>query len=438
MRSMILSTTPKSHALNDAINGIRPRLDVQEFLPRICALLVVGGLLLYVGLWLFRFYYLSFFACLLVILTFAAQGAVRFTGFAKASLPLACFFIYQTASLAWSLDLEIALEWYLINLTMPIVFIAFYAIGANSRPAGLAWFFRALMIGCFLAVLVAYQVHGSLDVEVTGALRNLIAGIMVFSFPFVIWSYSERPSAMAVPIVVAVFVLAAFLGSRAAFVLIPLVYLASMFILQSGRHRWLKRGLVMLSGVAIGLTWLTIVISDPTAVRFDNSSFSLDISAEAERELRMQHDYRVDVERRLLTYSVLEDFLENPVFGTGYMGTLILTELKYGQAIPGHGLPSLLSEYGLVGAVVFLLTIAHFWKLTAPVPGEYRSVLLASRIAMASVLGTGLVYQLVELPNFFVVYAVGVGVGLRARREKLLTTPLQRPHLDLSTRGSQT
>jgi hypothetical protein len=164
--------------------------------------------------------------------------------------------------------------------------------------------------------------------------------------------------------------------------------------------------------------WLVIYVSDPTSIRFDPNQFSLDISSEVVRDFRESSEYRVDVERRLMTFSVLEDFLENPVFGTGYMGTLILTEYKYGRAIPGHGIPSMFAEYGIVGMSIFVWTLVRFWKLTKPIPGRFYTLLVATRVAMAAVLGLGLVYQLVELPNFFIVYGLGTGLGVRAIRER--------------------
>jgi len=402
-------------------------LNVEKMLPRICGLLIATGLLLYIGLWLFRFYYFAFLACLVVVATFAAQGSVRFAGLGRAALPLFVFFVYQAATLAWSLDFETSFEYYVINLVMPVVFVSFFAIGANSTPTAIGGMFRLLLASCFAAVALSYVVHGGLDVEVTGALRNLIAGLLVFSFVFVLWSYHEQPSIFALPVTVAVLGMALFLGSRAAFVLVPVIFLISMFQLQAGRNRWLRRALVVLSAAAIGIVWLVIYITDPTAIRFDASSFSLDISPEIEREIRLPFDYHVDVERRLMTYSVLEDFLENPIFGTGYMGTLVMTELKYGRPIPGHGIPSLFSEYGLVGVAIFTWAIVHFWKLTRPLPGRYRTFLISCRIAMFAVLAIGLVYQVVELPNFFIVYAIGAGVGIRAAREFRKTHPLSGP-----------
>lgn len=396
-----------------------PRLNTGRYLPVMCSLLIVTGLLLYIGLWLFRFYYLSFVACLIVLATFAAQGSVRVSGLWRAAMPLFCFLLYQTASLTWSPDLETALEWYGINLTMPIVFVVFYAIGANGGRDGFSGMFRVLTLGCFVAVAMAHAIYGGLDVEQTAALRNLIAGIMILAFPFVIWSYHEHPSPFALPVMAAVFLLALHLGSRAAFVLIPLAYLLTMLQLKSRRRLQLSRVLVGLSAAVIVIAWLVIFVTDPTSVRFDPSSFSLDISADVEYEWKLPVDYQVDVERRLLTYSVIEDFLENPIFGTGYMGTLTLTELKYGRAIPGHGIPSLFSEYGLVGMAIFVYAIVHFFRITKPFPGRFKSLLVTCRIAMVVVLATGLVYQLVELPNFFIAYALGVGLATQARRETL-------------------
>lgn len=392
-----------------------------------CALAICAGFLLYILRWQYSLFYAGFAAALAGVLVAFFLGRIELRGLFASSLPLLALFAYLALSLTWSADPGLALEHYLHNLIQPVVFVVFYAIGYNAVPRQSVQLFVLYAASCLAAAAYVYLKQGAFEGEDFGSIRSTFGLVFVTSIPYLVWWIHERPAAWKWTLLLLILVTVVALRSRAAFIVAPVALLVTQYALASraGRRtglRWIVGGLLVLGTLGV------LFVSDSGSLRFGSDALSLELSG-VEEELRLPAEFRVDISRRLMIHSVLEDMAEHPFLGTGYMGTLISTLDKYGLGISAHGLPAHFAELGLLGTLIFLWAMLVFTRATAPArdPSRYQ---LVTRIAMVGILVVGLFHQVLESWPFYAVYALGCGYGYRlAGRAGARERPVAEPML---------
>jgi hypothetical protein len=405
----LAASTPVEKAAGD---GVAARM-----LAFACTVCVCAGFVAYMLLWEYKYVYLGFLAAAFASVLFAAGRGVRTDGLGAALLPVATLFGYLALSLLWSMDPPVASEAYVNNLIQLVVLAVFFVIGRNASPLDANRFFVLYTLTCLAMVVYVYAVQGGFEGEEFGSIRSSFGMILATSVPFLVWWIHDRPQLRRWWLLLFVLFTVIVLRSRAAFLMGPVAFLVSQYFLGT---RSLGQKVAWTVAAVISVIALALfAVAEADLVRLSANTFSLDVSPEVERELSLEGDHRVDVQRRLMTFSVIEDITEHPLLGTGYLGTYVTTSWKYGVAISAHGLLPLLAEAGVAGFALFLWALLAFWRWTRPT-GPYASYFITLRLGMLAFLGIGMFHPVLESPMFYIVYGLGLGMGHQWRADSRL------------------
>jgi hypothetical protein len=292
-------------------------------------------------------------------------------GFLSCVIPMLAFYSYVALSGLWVKYPEYVENNYFIpsGIPMPLMIpvMASWMAHYGIRRVALMWtiLFELMIFTVVYSLLVLGETSG----EKAGSLRTAVGEGLAVCVPFVVWLNWLRPNwfLKASVVVGGVSVLA--LGSRSTLITYPLVVLLSLLLLGSKnrppRFTAAMRSVIVAGCVVVSLflfLWLSgqstatrMVESGTTVFDYSQSTVAQVVAPESQKE--------VDWDRRLMTYTAINAFLDEPIFGVGYQGILGVMAHEYGVPIVAHGfMAQILAELGLVGAALFIWVVARTYR----------------------------------------------------------------------------
>ena len=173
---------------------------------------------------------------------------------------------------------------------------------------------------------------------------------------------------------------------------------------------------------------LVLVVAGPSVVaRFDSDSTSLEIGESVLEEINSPREDRVDFDRRLTTFTALQNFLENPITGRGFWSVAQVHLSDYDLELSAHGLvPGTLGELGILGLLIFAVAVWLIMRRAIQISrreGLCDPMTIHYVVGLSSLLMMGLFHQTIESPIFGLALALVAGFGYpslpNASREKL-------------------
>ena len=143
---------------------------------------------------------------------------------------------------------------------------------------------------------------------------------------------------------------------------------------------------------------------------------------EAEADLGIPIDQRVDIERRLMWLTAYRSFMDQPWMGIGYMNIVDIFEDAYGWPVTSHGLiTTLLAETGVIGFLLFVpILYAFFARISRAIRLRVGSddvrFYKACRDSMIGVLFVGLFHQVQQSQLLFILLGWGYALSASTRK----------------------
>lgn len=364
------------------------------------------------GIWLglYRLATISLvLACLAAHLASRVR-AQRTVGVTRGLLQASPIYLYAMLSTLWSPDPQMALR-DAAYTTIAVVPAIVLGVTLARRYSGLqtAQGFGFLVLPfAFQAIYSAFEYGDTMMIE-EGTMRTVLANVICLVSPVLAgaWAVSRRRRYAFFGLVATI--LAVTMGSRSVVLFAAPAALVSLYLQD---RRLAKRILKLWT---IPLIAIVLASSPILLARFGSEATSFDISEAVIDELQRPPEDRVDVDRRLTTFTAAVMFLENPIFGRGYSSILQTHQDAYGIELSAHGLvPGTLSELGLAGMAIIAFVI---WKATSGGLRTARSqqardpMLIHFIVGFWSLLFLGAFHQTIE--SVFFALILGFLIGLR-------------------------
>jgi O-antigen ligase len=370
--------------------------------------------------------YRWYFLCLaLVVMAGVAREWHRFVSWQysrRLLLPLAAFLLSLALSSTWALDPAVSLT----GLALPVTFafLCWSVAGwAQEQPflrqttplVVLVWGIAAVYVYVFLRFGTLKPIDEDVA-TVFGAGSNAGAMHLVAALPMLLWRMRVHPrmsSRLAIGLTVGLLVVS---GTRAAYLVAPLVAAASL--LAFGEQRKVRLSSLMKAGVMVAAT-AGLVAATPlgqstierlgatTATLLDPTDLLEPQTADYERALTYLEGWRA--------------FTEHPVTGIGYQNLRVWIEHYYGFGTSSHNLlVTLLSEAGWPATFAFGALMIVFFGVIAggrridPRP-QARNYYAAVAVSMAGSLGLAMFHQLLDFQMFYILLGIATAAPVLPR-----------------------
>lgn len=335
---------------------------------------------------------------------------------APAALALLAVYAYTGMATRWSPDPSASMiEFGLVVLAVTPALLFGYALGSrfSAEEVGMAFGVVPLLF-LFQAV---YNQLTSGDPMLLGefSIRTILAGVICLTTPLLLAAWLQRPRAYIGTQFTLSFLLALFMQSRSALLIVGPAVLYVLY-----RHSRKAFFGALLLGAFAGLVAAAFNLEQLEG-RFSGNNTSLDITDDVLEEAAKPVDDRVDFDRRLQAYVAAGLFLENPIRGAGYSSVLQTNQSEYGLDIVSHGfLPGTAGELGLLGLGTigfFFFRLFQLGRSSTSIKGHGASTSRTGFWCGLTALSSfGFFHQTFESAFFGVV--VGIAFGLAATAER--------------------
>lgn len=374
------------------------------------------------ALWfdLYRLVTLSLLAAVVIAHGSGSVRPGRAFGIANGLLQASPIYLYALISTLWSPDPATALR---DAAYMSIAVAPSIALGITlaRRYSGLqiAQGLGVLLLPfAFQAVASAFE-RGDPMLVGNGTMRSLLGSVICLISPILAgaWALTRQRRFLVYGLITAAF--AVTMESRSVILFATPAALVSLYLHDPRlAHRILKRWTLPFA--------IVVVLASPIMLaRLASDSTSLDVSESVIEELQLPSEDRVDVDRRLTTFTATVTFLEYPIFGRGYSGIFQTHQMEYGLELSAHGLiPGTLSELGLVGMAILVWILWRVFRRTTQAlrnPESCDPMLTHFRVGFCAILLLGLFHQTIESVFFGLILGLLMGFCPFARSRKATT-----------------
>lgn len=333
-------------------------------------------------------------------------------------------YLYMILSSSWSVIPEEALRnavYALISVVPAFIFGTMLKQRYNLENIANGMVLLSFLL--FFQALYNYYQFSHFMIIDKAIMRTVVASMVIPFTPVLLGMFLVKRNMIYLSgFIVLVFLLFSSESRSSVLITIPAIF----FVLYMYSRMLAVKSVIVFGGIFLAvIVFFNIKIPD----RFVKTN--VEISGSVIDELNSKTLPHPDIARRLITYTSLQLFKDNPILGSGYSSVWQTNLKKYGQNFSAHGLiPGTLSEIGVLGMSLFLLMIYRviyiFRKLIQNDDKSNTFIVKSYFIGFVSLCGFGLFHQLLETVYFALIVGIFLGFSV-AKSGNIVTVNTNKP-----------